>query len=658
MGAKFKFLLIYFFSWVVFFDLMRVLFLLYHSDKTSKLPGAVIAKSFWFGLRMDLSVAAYILLPVVLFVILSLFIHFFRRLLIYKIYTFIVLLLISVICLSDLELYNAWGFRIDSTPLKFLTTPKEAMASIGHLPIAWILFFFIASYALFYFCFNIMLKRIFFQQQNNRKVLTGVLLLIFMGTLLIPIRGGFQQSPLNQSSVYFSTISFANHAAINASWNFIHSVFGKDGGTKNPYNYFQAGRMDSIVDSLYAVDQTGLRDSLPYLDKQQEADLKHIQWINKDSDTPPNVIVLIWESFTEKAINIAIGGQPITPRFNEYKKDGIFFTNSYASGDRTNKGVPAILSGYPAMPNTTIIHSPGKSSKINALPQVFRGLGYSAPFFYGGETEFANIKSYLVHSGFDPIIGKSDFSSSEMNSKWGAHDGVVMKRVLADLDKTKQPFFASWLTLSSHEPFEVPVDAVIKGRDIPRMFLNSLHYTDQVVGDFIDSCKTRPWWNNTVIIIIGDHGHPLPETGRRSDDFRTPMLWTGGAITQRGLIVSQPVSQLDIAETLVRQLHPEPDNIKWETNKWPEGREMINGLVDRTKTGALFPFSKDMADPRQKHWAFFTFNNGFGYVDTSGVLVFDNVGKQVIMKDGNSGPAQEDAGKAMMQKVYGDFLSR
>ena len=167
MIEKFKFLLIYFFSWVIFFDLLRLVFLFYHFDKTRQLSFSTIISSFWYGLRMDMSVAAYILVPVGLFVWLSLFIHFFRRLVIYKIYTFIILLLIALISFFDLEIYSQWGFRIDSTPLKFLATPKEAFASVSHLPLFFLFIIFILCYALFYFCFKYMLRRIFFQQQNK-----------------------------------------------------------------------------------------------------------------------------------------------------------------------------------------------------------------------------------------------------------------------------------------------------------------------------------------------------------------------------------------------------------------------------------------------------------------------------------------------------------
>jgi phosphoglycerol transferase MdoB-like AlkP superfamily enzyme len=611
MTAKFKFLVLYFLSWIIFFDLLRIVFIAYHFDKTKSLSFSTILGSFWYGLRMDLSVAAYIIAPVCLFVLLSLFIQFFRRLIIYKVYTFIVLLAAALIAFFDLEIYNQLGFRIDASPLKFLSTPKEAFASVSHLPLLLFFILFAVCYGLFYFCFKYILRRIFFQQQNKQIILTTVLLLFFMVSLIIPIRGGFQLAPINQSSVYFSTNIYANHAAVNAPWNFLHSLFSKGSSGKNPYQYLSELRVKEITDSLYSRG-TGRQ-----------------QLINFSLPRPTNVILIIWESFTEKALHIKIDGKEVLPQFNLLKQQGIYFSNVYASGERTNKGVPAILSGYPAMPTTTIIHSPAKSEKLPVLSKLFKEKGYNTPFFYGGEPEFANIKSYLLHGGFDPIISKNDFAAQDMNSKWGAHDGVVVKRVLKDLNKSTKPFFATWLTLSSHEPFETPVPEVIKGKSNTAKFLNSLHYTDQVINDFINQCRQQPWWDNTVVIITGDHGHPLPENGNKADEFRIPMLWLGGALHRQGIVIDKVTSQLDIPAIVSEQA----------------------GF----KAG-LFPFSKGMSDPAS--WAFFTFNDGFGFVNSTGRLVFDNVGKRQIQVEGNAGPKEIEAGKATMQMVYDDFVRK
>ncbi len=592
---------------------MRIGFLLYQTNKTEHLSLQTIAASFWYGLKMDLSVAAYITAPICIFIILGIFISLFRKLSLYRAYTFFVLLIVSLVSFADLEIYKQWGFRIDATPLKFLTTPREVYASISHLPIVLYLALFAILYTIVCLGFNFVLRKIFFPQQENRKLLTFTLILLVLASLVIPIRGGFQLSPLNQSSVYFSTNNYANHAAINASWNFMHSLVNKNAPNKNPYLYLSFEAAHNIKDSLFKNNNT------------------NEEVISIADEKPPNVILIIWESFTEKALHISVNKKEVLPHFKRLKKEGIYFSNAYASGDRTNKGIPAILSGYPAMPNTTIIYSAGKSEKLEVLSDLFKKKGYYTPFYYGGEPEFANIKSYLLHGSFDPIIGKNDFAPKDMNSKWGAHDGVVMNRVFNNLDQSAKPFFATWLTLSSHEPFETPLPNVFNGNNNTIKFLNSLHYTDGVIGEFVDKCKRMPWWNNTIIIITGDHGHPLPATNKKADDFRIPMLWTGGALKKRGVVLDRVVSQLDIASSLTRQFG-----------------------IDT----AYFPFSKNIFDPSTSGWAFFTFNNGFGFVDSSGRLVFDNTGRLAVQQEGSMGPGKEEAGKALMQIVYDDFLKK
>jgi len=171
MVAKLKFLLLYFLSWVIFFDLMRIVFLAYHFNKTKHLSLRIILSSFWYGLRMDMSVAAYIIAPVSLFVLLSLFIHFFRRLPVYRTYTSIALFLVALLSFVDLEIYNQWGFRIDATPLKFLSAPREVFASISHLPLLFFSIIFIICYGSLYFCFSYVLRKIFFSNKINTKSL-------------------------------------------------------------------------------------------------------------------------------------------------------------------------------------------------------------------------------------------------------------------------------------------------------------------------------------------------------------------------------------------------------------------------------------------------------------------------------------------------------
>src|SRR5690606_28715715 len=130
----------------------------------------------------------------------------------------------------------------------------------------------------------------------------------------------------------------------------------------------------------------------------------------------------------------------------------------------TDKGIVGILSGYPAQPISSIVKNPDKSRTLPHLATAFSREGYHTAFYYGGEMEFANIKSYLMQGAFRELVDVNAFRKADRNSKWGAHDGVVMERFKLALQTMPQPFFANWLTLSSHEPYETPVSRVIKGK--------------------------------------------------------------------------------------------------------------------------------------------------------------------------------------------------
>ena len=424
---------------------------------------SLVIQSLWYGLKMDLSMAAYLTVLICVFVLAAVFIPFFRKKWIYLVYTGIILFIQLLLIITDSESYKAWGTRIDSTPLKFLSTPKEAWASINHLPIALIIIGLVVIYLLLFWLFMKIISRSIVLLENNKyRFVQASLVLLFTGLLIIPIRGGFQLSPLNQSSVYFCNSQYANNAAINPSWNFMFSVIQMNQLNKNVYEYMSNEDVDAIINPLF------------------ETEGKTEQVVYDSSSVNTNVILIIWESFTEKVLNKSIDGKPVIKFFPELIKEGIYFSNCYSSGDRTDKGIGAIISSYPALPKGSIVNYPEKTSKLQGLGKIFSDNGYSSQFYYGGESEFMNIKSYLNGQKFQQLITKENFKDADMNSKWGAHDDVVMRKILNDIPKRKEPFFTTWLTLSSHEPFETPVPTVFNGNDKETKFLNSLHYTDSV----------------------------------------------------------------------------------------------------------------------------------------------------------------------------------
>lgn len=602
-------------AWIGFFELARIIFLLYHHSQASQLSFKTILLTFVYGFRMDLSMACYLILLPCMFVLLSVFIPLFQKSLIYKIYSGIVLFILLVIVLSDLEIYNEWGYRLDSTVLQYLSSPKEVMASTGHLPIFWILLAFVAVFTGLFILFNKIIERSIFllQPKREQKIISALVVVCFTALLIVPIRGGVQMQPMNPSWVYFSSNNFANISALNAPWNFFQDVMDKERGIKNPYQYLSTQKSAQIVDSLYRSSNA------------------HVQLIDTSSGKP-NVIVVVWESFTKKVVDLSIDGKEITPNINRLIKEGIFFSNIYASGDRTHKGMSAIFSGYPALPNTSIIRFPQKSAKLTLMSNLFKQHGYSNNFFYGGDPNYDNYKSYLLHGEFDRITGKDLFSSKDEPTEWGALDGAVANYMQNDFKNWNQPFFNCWLTLSSHVPYKVPGPVVIKGDDETSKFLNSVHYTDGVIGAFVDECKKQPWWKNTVIIITADHGIRFPRTGKVIDDFKIPMLWLGGAVeNSKGMVVDKLASQIDLSATLMRQLG-------WNSS--------------------AFPFSRDVTDSTANPFAFFSNSISFGLVQPGKYFIYDAKGNRVKEQQGDIDENDINMGKGIQQFVYDDYLKK
>jgi len=615
MLRRLKFILLQLLAWICFFELARIIFLLYHHSQTSRLSFKTIVLTFVYGFRMDLSMGCYLILLPCLFVLLSVVISFFRKPPVYKIYSALVLFLFSIIVLSDLEIYNEWGYRLDSTVLQYLSSPKEVMASTRHLPIFWILLVFVLIYGGLLFLFNKIIDKSIFllQSTKERKLISALTIACFTTLLIIPIRGGVQMQPMNPTWVYFSSNNFANISALNAPWNFFQDVMDKERGIKNPYQYLTSQISTRIVDSLYRSSNA------------------HVQLIDTSSGKP-NVILIVWESFTKKVVDASIDGREIAPNFNRLKKEGIFFSDIYASGDRTHKGMAAIFSGYPALPNTSIIRFPQKSAKLTLISNLFKQHGYTNTFFYGGDPNYDNYKSYLLHGEFDRITSEDLFNSKDKPTEWGALDGAVASYIENDFKNWKQPFFNCWLTLTSHVPYKIPVAPIFQGNDETTKFLNSIHYTDEVIGSFIEDCKKQTWWKNTVIIITADHGIRFPATGKVIDDFKIPILWLGGAIEKnKGLNINKLASQIDLSSTLMRQFG-------WNAS--------------------AFPFSRDITDSTATPFSFFSNSISFGLVQPGRYFIYDAKGQRVKEEQGNINEKDINTGKGVQQFIYDDYLKK
>ncbi len=568
-------------------------------------------KVFFYGLRMDISFTAYIcILPFFLFFLKSFLLNIPVKKII-RPYTFLLLIVLSFLSTADLELYTAWGFRMDATPLQYFKTPKEMAGTVSSSPVILLLLIFALLSALFISIYKRFFDSYVDRKQkafNFRDLLLSAFLLIL---LFVPIRGGIQKIPINISDVYFSEKLFADHAAINLPWNIMFSILNKN-NEKNPFDYFPEKKAEELVGSLYDTGPMRIPSIL--------------------SVEKPNIIIIILESYTAKWVG-CLGGVPgVTPNLDKIATDGLLFNNIYAAGDRSEKGQIAILSGYPNQAINSIIKTPNKTRELPSLNKALKNAGYTSSYTYGGELEFANIKSYLVNVGFDKLTDKYSFPISQRTTSWGVHDEYVFNRFYEDLRKEKSPFFSVLFTLSSHEPYDVPMTPHFPGKDETTLFKNSVYYTDSIVGNFINRSKTESWWNNTLVVFVADHGHPLPgnDPNDRPSKFHIPLIFSGGALKMKGT-VDNIGSQTDLATTLLDQLKISTKDFKW---------------------------GKDLLDSSAHQFAFYSFNNGFGFVTPKGTETIDNVSKKTIYKTPGFDTSDIKFGKAYMQVSYEDFLKR
>ena len=394
--------------------------------------------------------------------------------------------LLSVIFTVDLGLYEYWGFRLDATPLfYFFSSPKDAVASVSiWVVIGGIIAMVAYAAALYGIFYGVLMRKRVFERMKipyRRLRVSGVLLLL-TGLLFIPIRGGFTVSTMNTGKVYFSTDQRLNHAAINPAFSLMESLSKqKDFGSQ--YRFMEADAADRIFSGL-TDPAVPMRDGISADSLQQAPDSLHSLFTTKR----PDVLFIIMESFSSWLMT-TLGGEPgVAVQLDSLAQEGVLFTNFYANSFRTDRGLVAILSGYPAQPSTSIMKYPRKTQSIPAIAGSLKNAGYRTKYYYGGDADFTNMRSYLMSSGFEDIVADRDFPVSERLSKWGVHDHLVFRRLLDDLkakaaDSTLEgretPHIRVLQTSSSHEPLEDPYSLLAIER------LNAFAYTDSCIGDFV-----------------------------------------------------------------------------------------------------------------------------------------------------------------------------
>lgn len=580
----------------------KPLFLLWYHAQAAEASAAELALVVWNGLKLDQTVAGYITALPLLVVLAALWIPGRWSRSVLKGYLLVIAAVSATAFAANLALYEYWAFPLDSSVLQYLASPKEALASITAGQLLLQLLVAAAVFGGMAWCYLRVLRLYDPARRSTHRAGSTLVLLLAAGVLFLPIRGGVSVATANVSKVYFSGRMFLNHAAVNPLFSFLSTLSDGDDALYE-YEFFPEPERAAIFEPL--------RGDLP-------------AGIGTDTllrTRRPNVVLFLVESFGRSTVDERVGGEPVAPEFQRLKGEGVYFDNLFANSFRTDRGTVAVLSGFPAQTKMSVMKLPVKSQRLPSIARSLRREGYATSFYYGGDLNFTNTASYLYGTGFDRLTWQKDLHFDAPTSKWGYADDVVIDaftdHVLAEA-ASQRPFFAAMLTLSSHEPFDVPFAKF----DDP--MLNAMAFTDACLGRFVERVQQTPVWDDLLVILIADHAYPYPYGIANSDALRhrIPMLWLGGAV-RRPAVVETYGSQSDLAATLLAQL----------------------GIAHGD-----FLFSRDLFDPARPKFGYWCFNNGFGVADAGGTTIFDCTSARVISPDSTA--AQLRDGKAMLQTTY------
>lgn len=623
-------------TFVVLFVLQKPLFLFLEKGSATQPVDNIFTELpavIWHGLPLDLSMAGYLsVIPGLL----SIAVVWLKRDLvkpIMNIYFIIASLFITCSFLLNTSLYPYWKYPLDSTPLfYFFTSPADAIASVSIWQVILSIVILIVltigvwftlrmrgekrqQYSRYGYGYGRLGsgKRNRFDDFDRHRGRTSIILLLLTGLLFLPIRGGITVSTMNTGQAYYSQNAYLNHSAVNPLFSLMESITHQE-DFASQYRFMKDKEADKIFATMTS---TSDENTYPLLN---EATFKK---------GTPDILIVIMESFASDIMPSIGSYKDVAVCLDSIAQQSILFTRFYANSFRTDRGLVSILSGYPAQPTTSIMRYPRKTSQ---LPSIARNLAkyknYKTTYYYGGDADFCNMRSYLVSQGYQHIISDANFPIEDKLSKWGVPDHILAAKMIEDIkaqQNEKHPMLRILQTSSSHEPFEVPYHRLKDKR------LNAFAYTDSVMGAIVREYRKLPRWKNTLIVFVPDHvgGYKEQLNDHDRSRYQIPLILAGGAIL-RPMKVGIIGSQHDIAATLLGQL----------------------GVEHRE-----FTFSKNMMSDATPKFAFFAVNDAFGIVSEENSLIYDNRAKRIVYDKGDKG-FNLKRGQAYLQKLYDDLAKK
>ena len=464
------------------------------------------------------------------------------------IYLAIVLLIIYFSLLAEIPFWDEFGVRFNFIAVDYLIYTYEVVSNINEsYPLPLIIFVLVALIVL---TFVFLQKRKIFRNTFSDKRPISKRFALFY--VLIP--------------ALILSLILKNKQA-DFSNNLVLNELGKN-GTFSFFSAFKSNELDyetfypKIDDKeAYSVLKKNLLQENQAYATNKWDDISRTT--KSDNEQRPNVILIAIESFSGDFLKAFGNKDNLTPNYDKLANEGIFFTNLYATGTRTVRGMEALTLSVPPTPGNSIVRRPDNQN-LFSVATIFKEKNYQPYFIYGGDGYFDNMNNFFGGQGFD-IVDRNrgnplsdDIKTQRFNipdnevsfeNAWGICDEDLYKQSIKYADKSSKinkPFFQFVMTTSNHKPYTFPAGKI----DLPQGDRNgAVKYTDYALGKFLADAKTKPWFKNTVFVIVADHcASSAGKWEINIDKHHIPAIIYN--LPQKAEKINRLTSQIDLMPTL------------------------------------------------------------------------------------------------------------
>ncbi|MCB5285984.1 MAG: LTA synthase family protein [Porticoccaceae bacterium] len=541
--------------------LLRLSLHLTNLDQSSTATWSDLMTAYFNGLRFDSRIIAYTAFPLLPFIVLQ---HRSWHRPVQVVYLTAVASLFILLGLIEPIFYREFHQRLNGLVFQYLTeNPITVLRMLWHgfplsrLIVAWGLLSCSSFMALRW------LSRAISKEEPSRKshAKRWFLLLPALLVVILAARGTLRQGPPLRWGDAFTTPSiFANQLGLNPEQTLYTAIVGRLARRKPPLwkNSMAATEAIRIVRQSLLLPQETLVDA-------EQAVVRRVYQPRSDGQLPVrNVVVILMESLAARYVGALGDSHNITPCFDELSKKGLLFRNFLANGTHTHQGIFATMTSFPNLPGYEYLMQMSEGSHdFSGLAPLLKLLGYEDLYVYNGDFAWDNQLGFFRRQGFQNFIGRNDYVNPVVKDPtWGVSDQDMFDRAAKELASIprKKPFFALLQTLSNHTPYALPnplpVPAVTTAGSL-NAHLTAMRYADWALGRFFAAIEKQPFFQETLFVIVGDHGFANSEQLTELDlnRFHVPLLLVAPGIQKRyGSFCDRVGSQVDIVPTILGRL--------------------------------------------------------------------------------------------------------